>query len=148
MLSCRIASAPCASSAIVRHPLVSIPNVLPRWVFPQAAVIAMSVPMAHAGSREKLIGAAASAALESAHSPHLNIPANAPPHFILHAEDDDVVPVENALVLRAALRAKNIPVETHLFTHGGHGFGLRKTVGKPVEAWPDLFTAWAHLQGL
>jgi len=111
-------------------------------------VIAMSAPMAHAGSREKLIGAAASAALESAHSPHLNIPANAPPHFILHAEDDDVVPVENALVLRAALRAKNIPVETHLFTHGGHGFGLRKTVGKPVEAWPDLFTAWAHLQGL
>lgn len=111
-------------------------------------VIAMSAPMAHAGSREKLIGAAASAALESAHSPHLNIPANAPPHFILHAEDDDVVPVENALVLRAALRAKNIPVETHLFTHGGHGFGLRKAVGKPVEAWPDLFTAWAHLQGL
>lgn len=111
-------------------------------------VIAMSAPMAHAGSREKLIGAAASADLESAHSPHLNISANAPPHFILHAEDDDVVPVENALVLRAALRAKNIPVETHLFTHGGHGFGLRKTVGKPVEAWPDLFTAWAHLQGL
>lgn len=111
-------------------------------------VISMSAPMAHAGSREKLIGATASAALETAHSPHLNIPANAPPHFILHTEDDDVVPVENALVLRAALRAKNIPVETHLFTHGGHGFGLRKTVGKPVEAWPDLFATWAHSQGL
>jgi acetyl esterase/lipase len=111
-------------------------------------VISMSAPMAHAGSREKLIGATASAALETAHSPHLNIPANAPPHFILHAEDDDVVPVENALVLRAALRAKNIPVETHLFTHGGHGFGLRKTVGKPVEAWPDLFATWAYSQGL
>ena len=111
-------------------------------------VISMSAPMAHAGSREKLIGATASAALETAHSPHLNIPANAPPHFILHAEDDDVVPVENALVLRAALRAKNIPIETHLFTHGGHGFGLRKTVGKPVEVWPDLFATWAHSQGL
>lgn len=111
-------------------------------------VISMSAPMAHAGSRDKLIGATASAALETAHSPHLNIPANAPPHFILHAEDDDVVPVENALVLRAALRAKNIPIETHLFTHGGHGFGLRKTVGKPVEAWPNLFATWAHSQGL
>jgi acetyl esterase/lipase len=111
-------------------------------------VVSMSAPLAHAGSREKLIGATASAALETAHSPHLNIPTNAPPHFILHAEDDDVVPVENALVLRAALRAKNIPVETHLFTHGGHGFGLRKTVGKPVEAWPDLFATWAHSQGL
>jgi acetyl esterase/lipase len=111
-------------------------------------VISMSGPLAHAGSREKLIGATASASLETAYSPHLNIPTNAPPHFILHAEDDDVVPVENALVLRAALRAKNIPVETHLFTHGGHGFGLRKTVGKPVEAWPDLFATWAHSQGL
>lgn len=110
-------------------------------------VVSMSAPVAHAGSRAKLIGATASAALEIAHSPHLNIPANAPPHFILHAEDDDVVPVENALVLRAALRAKNIPVETHLFTHGGHGFGLRKTIGKPVEAWPDLFATWAHSQG-
>lgn len=111
-------------------------------------VISMSAPIAHAGSREKLVGTTAPASKEAAHSPHLNIPANAPPHFILHAEDDDVVPVENALILRAALRAKNIPVETHLFTHGGHGFGLRKTIGKPVEAWPDLFTAWAHSQGL
>ncbi|MBK9003911.1 MAG: alpha/beta hydrolase [Sphingomonadales bacterium] len=111
-------------------------------------VISMKAPVAHAGSREKLIGANASEALEQAHSPHLNIPANAPPHFILHAEDDDVVPVENALLLRAALRAKGIAVETHLFTHGGHGFGLRKAVGKPVEAWPELFLAWARTQGL
>ncbi|MFM2410300.1 MAG: hypothetical protein RL481_1128 [Pseudomonadota bacterium] len=111
-------------------------------------VISMSAPHAHAGSREKLIGANATPEVERAHSPHLNIPANAPPHFILHAEDDDVVPVENALLLRAALRAKNIPVETHLFTHGGHGFGLRKAIGKPVETWPELFLTWAKAQGL
>lgn len=111
-------------------------------------VISMSPPVAHTGSREKLIGASASRQLEQAHSPHCNIPANAPPHFILHAEDDEVVPVENALLLRAALRANQIPVETHLFTHGGHGFGLRKAVGKPVEAWPDLFLAWSRTQGL
>jgi acetyl esterase/lipase len=111
-------------------------------------VISMSAPTAHAGSREKLVGANASSALEQAHSPHRIIPANAPPHFILHAEDDDVVPVENALLLRAALREKGIAVETHLFTHGGHGFGLRKAVGKPVEAWPELFLNWAKTQGL
>lgn len=95
-----------------------------------------------------LVGANASPELERAHSPHLNIPANAPPHFILHAEDDDVVPVENALLLRTALCKQNIPVETHLFTHGGHGFGLRKAIGKPVEAWPDLLLSWAKTQGL
>jgi acetyl esterase/lipase len=111
-------------------------------------VVSMSAPHAHAGSREKLIGARATLETEKACSPHLNIPANAPPHFILHAEDDEVVPVENSLLLRAALRAKNIPAETHLFAHGGHGFGLRKAVGKPVEVWPELFLAWARTFGL
>ena len=106
-------------------------------------VISMTAPNAHPGSRTLLIGANADAALERAHSPHLNVPGNAPPVFLLHAEDDDVVPVENALLLRAALRAKGVAVETHLFAHGGHGFGLRKTLGKPVAAWPDLFLAWA-----
>lgn len=111
-------------------------------------VVSMTAPVAHAGSREQLIGKDASAALEHAHSPHLNVPADAPPWFIVHAEDDDVVPVENTLLLRAALRARGIPVETHLFTHGGHGFGLRKVIGKPAGVWPELFLAWARAAGL
>ncbi len=120
----------------------------PLLAAPIYPVISMSAPHAHPGSREKLVGANADNALERAHSPHLNIPANAPPHFILHAEDDDIVPVENALLLRAALRDRGILVETHLFSHGGHGFGLRKAMGKAVEAWPELFLEWARAQGL
>lgn len=111
-------------------------------------VQSMSLPIAHAGSRELLIGKNASAELERTHSPYLNVPDNAPPVFLVHAEDDDVVPVENSLLFRAALRAKKVAVETHLFTHGGHGFGLRKAIGKPAEAWPELFLAWAKTQGL
>lgn len=111
-------------------------------------VISMSRPHAHLGSREKLIGANATAALERAYSPHLNIPENAPPHFIVHAEDDNVVPVENALLLRTALRARGVAVETHLFAQGGHGFGLRKIEGKPAASWPQLFLAWAASYGL
>lgn len=107
-------------------------------------VISMSRPLAHAGSRELLIGADADAATERAHSPQFNVPANAPPCFLLHAEDDGVVDVGNTLEFRAALKAKSIPVETHLFTHGGHGFGLRRAVGKPVAAWPELFVGWAR----
>jgi acetyl esterase/lipase len=107
-------------------------------------VISMDPAIAHPGSRSLLLGAAPSSALEIAHSPDRNVPADAPPHFLLHAEDDDVVPVENTLRLRAALKARGIPVETHLFEHGGHGFGLRKTAGKPVETWPDLWRAWAR----
>jgi dipeptidyl aminopeptidase/acylaminoacyl peptidase len=108
----------------------------------------MTAPLAHPGSREKLIGPKATPELEKLHSPHLNIASDAPSHFIVHAEDDDVVPVENALLLRAALKAQGIAVETHLFAHGGHGFGLRKAIGKPVELWPELFLNWAKTHGL
>lgn len=110
-------------------------------------VVSMTPGVAHRGSRERLLGAEPSPALEAAHSPDHNVPEDAPPFFILHAEDDDVVPVENALLLRAALKAKGVPVETHLFEHGGHGFGLRKAVGKPVGVWPELWREWARSIG-
>jgi len=120
----------------------------PDLAAPIYPVVSMTLPTAHAGSRRNLIGENASPERERAHSPHLNVPANAPPTFLLHAEDDASVPVENALLLRAALLAKKVPVETHLFADGGHGFGLRLARGKTVEGWQDLFFAWARKKGL
>ena len=111
-------------------------------------VISMSLPVAHAVSRQMLIGENASPELERRHSPQHNVPDDAPPCFLVHAEDDASVVVENTLEFRAALKAKRIPVETHLFANGGHGFGLRKAVGKPVAAWPELFLGWARTTGL
>lgn len=111
-------------------------------------VISMRAGIAHPGSRERLIGAAPPAAREMAHSPDQQVPADAPFFFILHAEDDDVVPVENALALRAALKAQGIAVETHLYDRGGHGFGLRRAAGKPVAAWPEQWLACARAIGL
>ena len=104
----------------------------------------MAAPLAHAGSRRNLIGENATIALERAHSPHLNVPADAPPCFLLHAEDDASVPVANTLLMRDALRARGVATETHLFPDGGHGFGLRLARGKSVEHWPDLFLAWGR----
>jgi acetyl esterase/lipase len=111
-------------------------------------VVSMAPAIAHAGSRALLLGPSPTAALEAAHSPDRNVPADAPPHFLLHAEDDDAVPIENSLRLHAALKARRIRVEAHFFEHGGHGFGLRKAIGKPVEAWPDLWRAWARTTDL
>lgn len=127
-----------AIDALPARPLIAAP------IYP---VVTMTPPLAHAGSRGKLLGDSPSLALERAHSPHLNVTASTPPCFLVHAVDDDVVPVENSLLLHAALRAQRVPAELHLFEHGGHGFGLRKAAGKPAEAWPDLFTAWARTHG-
>ena len=111
-------------------------------------VISMDPEIAHAGSRCLLIGEHASSQRERAHSPDHNVTPDTPPMFLLHPEDDGSVPVENSLRMRAALRAQGIPVETHLFASGGHGFGLRKAVGKPVEDWPALWLAWAERRKL
>jgi acetyl esterase/lipase len=111
-------------------------------------VVSMTAPLAHAGSRGLLVGKDASPALEAAHSPDRVATSASPPTFLVHAEDDDVVPVENSLSLRAALRRAGVETETHLFAHGGHGFGLRRAMGKPASAWPELFTAWARTHGL
>ena len=105
-------------------------------------VVSMTLPTAHAGSRRNLIGEDAPPERERAYAPHENATAQAPPTFLLHAEDDASVPVENSLLLRAALLAKKVPVETHLFPDGGHGFGLRLARGKSVEGWEELFLAW------
>lgn len=120
----------------------------PHSAAPIYPVISMDPAIAHPGSRQLLLGPAPTMQAEGLYSPDRQVPADAPPHFLLHAEDDDVVPVENALRLRAGLKARAIPVETHLFQNGGHGFGLRKAIGKPAEAWPDLWRAWARTVGL
>jgi acetyl esterase/lipase len=114
---------------------------------PIYAVQAMASPLAHAGSRAQLPGTAPSPALERAHSTASNITARTPPCFLVHAEDDATVDVENSLAFRSALRRAGVAVETHLFERGGHGFGLRGAVGAPAEAWPLLFSAWAKSHG-
>ncbi len=119
----------------------------PIYAAPLYPVISMDAAIAHPGSRALLLGPSPTATLEATHSPDRQIPLDAPPHFLLHAEDDPAVPVENTLRLHAALRARKIPVEMHLFAEGGHGFGLRLAAGKPVAVWPDLWLAWAMRLG-
>lgn len=118
----------------------------PLCAAPIYPVVSMFPPEAHPGSRTLLIGN--DARLAAVHSPYLNIAANSPPCFLVHAEDDDVVPVTNSLMFRDALGARGIAVETHLFAHGGHGFGIRRAIGKPVGIWPELFVNWARAMGL
>lgn len=111
-------------------------------------VVSMDPAIAHAGSREKLLGPHPTPASEAAHSVDRNVHASTPPHFIVHAEDDPTVPVENTLRLRAALKAAGVKTHTHLFAEGGHGFGLWNIAGLEVSAWPRLWLEWASRVGL
>src|SRR3546814_6525302 len=65
----------------------------------------MDPVIAHAGSREKLLGPNPTPAATALYSPERNARPDQPPLWLLHAEDDSVVPVANSVRLREATRA-------------------------------------------
>lgn len=105
-------------------------------------VISMDNAIAHPGSRKALIGDTPNAGQIKQYSPELNVSAQTPPTFIMHAVDDPSVPVDNSLVMFNALRAHKVPTELHLFAEGKHGFGIRGAKGLPAAAWPQLAMCW------
>lgn len=74
-------------------------------------------------------------------APEINVTSNTPPAFLTQAEDDPVH-VENSIVYYLALKNAKVPAEMHLFSVGGHGYGLRPDPNKPVTEWPALAAAW------
>jgi len=109
-------------------------------------VVSMDPAIAHAVSREKLLGPAPDATRAALYSPERQVRADMPPLFLLHAEDDDVVQAGNSLRLHDAAREIGVSCEAHYFAEGGHGFGLMKTAGLPVAVWPELFWNWLAAQ--
>ncbi|HYG07487.1 MAG TPA: alpha/beta hydrolase [Stenotrophomonas sp.] len=109
-------------------------------------VIDMTGPAAHPGSRQQLLGTAPDPARAQRYSPQLHVDAHTPPTFLVHAQDDTVVPVDNSLLFHDALRHAGVPVELHVFPRGGHGFGTRGTTGLTTAAWPALALAWIDTQ--
>ncbi len=66
-----------------------------------------------------------------------------PPTFLVQPENDYTAHVDNSLIYFQALKDAKVPAELHLFTQGGHGFGLRPTE-LPVSRWPALAETWLH----
>lgn len=53
-----------------------------------------------------------------------NVTPQTPPVFIAHCTDDTAVPVENSLLFYRECVADKVPVEMHIYPHGGHGWGF------------------------
>jgi acetyl esterase/lipase len=104
-------------------------------------VISFSKPFMHQGSRNALLGENPDSSLVNFYSNELQVKDDTPPTFIVHANDDKTVPVENSLLFYKALREKMIPVEMHIYPEGGHGFGLALGKGH-LESWSDCCVDW------
>lgn len=79
-------------------------------------------------------------------SPEIRITAETPPSFLAHAYDDPVSP-ENSIRLFLALKAAKVPADLHIYSTGGHGFGLRKSKS-PSSTWPARCEDWLRVQGI
>lgn len=75
------------------------------------------------------------------------ISKNGPPTFILQAQDDPVDDVRHSIAYFLALRTAGVPVEMHIYAHGGHAFALRPTE-QPITHWPTLVETWLHTIGI
>lgn len=108
-------------------------------------VISMDKNITHMGSRTNLIGKNPTDAMIKLYSNELHVMGKTPPSFLIHATDDDGVPVENSLLYYQALKKNKVPAEMHIYPFGGHGFGLANG-NKSLDSWPRLMINW--LKGL
>ena len=94
----------------------------------------------HAGSVKNLLGDQPTQAQRNYFSSQNHINAQTPPAFLVHANNDNTVPVKNSLIYDENLAKFNVPAELHVYQSGGHGFGLNNTTTKDV--WFDSLKNW------
>ena len=111
------------------------------------AVVSLDPAIAHAGSRQALLGEAPSATEIRQYSAENNVTAATPPTLLILTDDDTSVVPANSLRYYEALHRLSVPVELHIYARGKHGFGIRGARGLPVAAWPDVAWSWLSASG-
>ena len=103
-------------------------------------VISFNDSITHMGSRNSLIGKNPTTELSKRFSNELQVTKNCPPVFLVHAQDDATVPVENSIRFYLACIKNKIPAEMHLYPKGGHGFGMHNKT--TTDKWFDRLLNW------
>lgn len=94
----------------------------------------------HRGSFNNLLGKNANDELLTLFSCEKQVTPETPPAIFILADDDKAVNSNNSIVLYQALKNNKVPAALHIFTKGGHGFGL--PVKGEAVIWPQLVKDW------
>jgi acetyl esterase/lipase len=119
-------------------------NLRPSFMILCYPVLDLSDSLMHKGSRNNLLGVTPSADKIRLYSANYQVTKQTPPTFIVHAEDDHTVKVENSIVMYQALLKAGIPAEMHIYPKGGHGFGINDT---NTGHWIDRAQDWMRANG-
>ncbi|MCH5372942.1 MAG: alpha/beta hydrolase [Planctomycetes bacterium] len=79
-------------------------------------------------------------------SPLVQVTKDTPPTFMAITYDDKDRAIYAALLLIELKRA-SVPAELHIYSKGGHGYGLRPS-DNPVCHWPERCEDWLRVSGL
>jgi acetyl esterase/lipase len=99
------------------------------------------------GTKKSVVPHSVNADKELSVNPEVPVTSQTSPTFLLQAEDDHVDNVDDSLSYYIALKKAGVPVEMHLYAHGGHAFGLRHTEF-PITGWPQLVETWLGTIGM
>jgi acetyl esterase/lipase len=130
-------------------PLVPDPegiSVRPDFMILVYPVISMELGVTHMGSRVNLLGKNPTPAQVKRFSNDEQVTPRTPPAFIIQAEDDSTVSVENSLRFFSAMLHNRVPASLHIYPRGGHGFGKYP----PRDHWMNDLFFWmssAHFLG-
>jgi len=76
-----------------------------------------------------------------------NVPEDAPPLFVVCASDDQLKLAPHSLKIYDSWLKAGKPAELHMYSKGGHGFGMR-IQNLPSDQWIERFGEWLEVQGL
>lgn len=110
-------------------------------------VISFADSLTHKGSRFNLIGENPSEEMINYYSNELHIKEDTPNSFLFHSADDNAVPVENSIIFHKRLIKNNIKSSLHIFSEGGHGYGIIEK-NYEVSQWKTLLKSWLYTQGI
>ena len=120
-------------------------SVRPAFLVLLYPVISFSDSLQHAGSRNNLLGKNPSAAQIKLYSNELHVTGQTPPTFLVHAQDDKTVPVQNSVAFYQACLHHQVPAELHLYPRGGHGFGMHNAT--TPNDWTISLQHWLDANG-
>lgn len=102
---------------------------------------------AHPTSKRLFIGSDSTRQIIEKYSNELQVSSYTPPTFIVHAQNDSTVRVQNSLLFYNALIAAGIKGSSiHVFPQGGHGIRLDENPGS-TELWTNLLEMWLKEMG-
>lgn len=95
-------------------------NLRPDFMILVSSVISMYEDITHQGSRDSLLGENPEDDLVEWFSNETQISEDTPPAWLIHAEDDTTVSVENSILFYEGLVEKEILAELNLYDTGSH----------------------------